>query len=56
MTRILAAALLASLATAAPAEQKAWTLDLGHAHFGWEVDHMDLPRTAGRFDAFDGTF
>lgn len=49
-------ALFASLATTASAKQKEWTLDLGHAHLGWEVDHMDLARTAGRFDAFDGTF
>lgn len=56
MNNLLATALLASLATTATAEQKEWTLDLGHAHLGWEIDHMDLARTAGRFDAFDGTF
>lgn len=46
------------LAFAAPAfgETREWTLDLGHAHIEWEVDHMDLARTAGRFDAFEGTF
>ena len=38
---------------AAPSE---WTLDLGHAHIGWEIDHMGLSRTVGRFDRFDGTF
>ncbi len=38
---------------AAPTE---WTLDLGHAHVGWEIDHMGLSRTVGRFDNFDGTF
>lgn len=46
------------LTFAAPAfgETREWTLDLGHAHIEWEVDHMDLARTAGRFDAFEGTF
>ncbi|MEP5758613.1 MAG: YceI family protein [Litoreibacter sp.] len=44
------------LADSAFAERTEWTLDLGHAHIGWEVDHMDLARTAGRFDQFMGTF
>ncbi|WP_170431522.1 YceI family protein [Ruegeria arenilitoris] len=37
-------------------EQTEWMLDLGHAHIGWEIDHMDLARTVGRFDTFEGTF
>ena len=50
----LAALLMAATQTqAAPTE---WTLDLGHAHIGWEIDHMGLSRTVGRFNAFDGTF
>ena len=50
----LAALLLAATQThAAPTE---WTLDLGHAHVGWEIDHMGLSRTVGRFNSFDGTF
>ena len=44
------------LAAPALAEPVEWTLDKGHAHIGWEVDHMDLARTVGRFDDFDGTF
>jgi polyisoprenoid-binding protein YceI len=44
------------LAVAAQAEPKAWTLDLGHAHIGWEVDHMGLSRTVGTFRDFDGSF
>ena len=40
-------------ATAAPRE---WTLDLGHAHVGWEIDHMLLARTRGEFTEYDGTF
>ena len=44
---------LAAPALAAPQE---WTLDLGHAHIGWEIEHMGLSRTVGRFDSFDGTF
>ena len=47
---------LALLAAPAFAEPREWTLDLGHAHIGWEVDHMDLARTVGRFDDFSGTF
>ncbi|WP_299613487.1 YceI family protein [uncultured Tateyamaria sp.] len=38
---------------AAPTE---WTLDLGHAHIGWEINHMGLSRTVGRFNSYDGTF
>ncbi len=44
------------IATAALAEQRPWTLDLGHAHVGWEIDHMLLSRTVGRFNEFHGTF
>ncbi|MGH1460313.1 MAG: YceI family protein [Paracoccaceae bacterium] len=47
---------LALMALPAVADQTEWTLDLGHAHLGWEIDHMDLARTAGRFDTFEGTF
>ncbi|MFL4468789.1 YceI family protein [Tateyamaria armeniaca] len=50
----LAALLMGTLpAQAAPTE---WTLDLGHAHIGWEINHMGLSRTVGRFNTFDGTF
>ncbi|MEM7642048.1 MAG: YceI family protein [Pseudomonadota bacterium] len=50
---LIAAALLpATLA----AEQRDWTLDLGHAHIGWEIGHMGLSNTVGRFERFDGTF
>ena len=55
--RLLAPAVLAALAAApAFAEPREWTLDLGHAHLGWDVAHMDLANTTGRFDRFDGTF
>ncbi|MEY8880884.1 YceI family protein [Donghicola sp. XS_ASV15] len=49
---------LIALCVAAPAfaEPQEWTLDQGHAHLGWEIDHMDLSRTVGRFDRFTGTF
>ncbi|MEO3415740.1 YceI family protein [Roseovarius sp. CAU 1744] len=58
MFRTLAFALAAStaLATAATAEQVEWTLDLGHAHIGWEIDHFNVANTVGRFNDFDGTF
>ncbi|MFY0617703.1 YceI family protein [Shimia sp.] len=52
----LAAAIVivtAPMALAAPTE---WTLDLGHAHVGWSVDHMNMANTVGRFNIFDGTF
>ena len=49
----LIASLLGSSAIAAPTE---WTLDKGHAHVGWEIGHMGLSRTVGRFNEFDGTF
>ena len=49
-------AALALLAAPALAQPHEWTLDLGHAHIGWEIDHMDLSRTVGRFDDLSGTF
>lgn len=57
MKRTLFAAALAALSAAsAQAAPREWTLDLGHAHFGWNIDHMGLSHTAGRFNRFDGTF
>ena len=53
---LMTAAAFASVATIALAEPKEWTLDLGHAHVGWEIDHMGLSRTVGEFRSFDGTF
>lgn len=47
---------LTTLVVPAWAEPHEWTLDLGHAHIGWEIDHMNLARTVGRFDSFNGTF
>lgn len=51
-------ALLGLAATAAPAiaETREWTLDLGHAYIGWEVDHLGLSSTRGQFRDFDGRF
>ena len=54
--RCAATALSVLSALPAAAEQKEWLLDLGHAHVGWEIDHMLLSRTVGRFNVFDGTF
>lgn len=51
---LFAAAFLA--ATSATAEPVEWTLDLGHAYIGWEIDHMNMANTVGRFNEFDGTF
>ena len=47
---------LSALAVPALAEPTTFTLDKGHAHVGWEVDHMDLARTVGRFDEIGGSF
>lgn len=53
-TLFLTTALFASnSAFANPVE---WTLDLGHAHIGWKIDHMNMANTVGRFNDFDGTF
>ncbi|MEM8630304.1 MAG: YceI family protein [Pseudomonadota bacterium] len=49
-------ALLAASVAVAEAAPRKWTLDLGHAHIGWEIDHLGLSRTVGRFNSFDGTF
>lgn len=58
MLRTLTFALATSTAvtTAATAEPVEWTLDLGHAHIGWEIDHFNVANTVGRFNDFDGTF
>ena len=61
MTRIVATLLATAFATPALvanafADPIELTLDKGHAHVGWEVDHMDLARTVGRFDEVNGTF
>ena len=52
----LTAAAAAMLASTAYAEPVTWTLDLGHAYIGWEIDHMNMANTVGRFNEFDGTF
>ena len=48
--------LAAFLVQPALADQKEWTLDLGHAYIGWEIDHMGLSRTIGQFKDYNGTF
>ena len=52
----LCAACLLSAASVATAAPKAWTLDLGHAYVGWQVDHMNLSPTVGQFRSYDGRF
>ncbi len=57
MKHLTTTALAASLiATMGHAELKEWTLDLGHAYIGWEIDHMNLSRTVGQFREYSGTF
>lgn len=56
MKHLTTVAVMLVASTPAIADPQEWTLDLGHAHIGWEVDHMDLARTVGRFDVFGGTF
>tara|TARA_R110002126_G_scaffold282327_3_gene430679 strand:+ start:5696 stop:6364 length:669 start_codon:yes stop_codon:yes gene_type:complete len=55
-TLALATAASSAIAFAAQAEPVEWTLDLGHAYIGWEIDHMNMANTVGRFNDFDGTF
>ena len=38
------------------AELKPFTLDLGHAYIGWEIDHFGYSNTVGQFRTFDGVF
>ncbi len=57
MNQLIRPALLMTLAAgAAVAEPKEFTLDLGHAHVGWEIHHLGYSRTVGQFRDFDGTF
>ena len=51
---LLTIAILAG--TAVHAEPVEWTLDLGHAYIGWEIDHMNMSNTVGRFNEFNGAF
>ena len=53
---LLLAAPALLVANAAHAEPLEWTLDLGHAHVGWEIDRMGLSRTVGAFPDFNCTF
>ena len=50
---LMAAALSATTSLAAP---KPFTLDLGHAYVGWEIDHFAFSNTVGQFRVFDGDF
>lgn len=56
MTRTLPLAAMLMAAHTVHAAPTNWTLDLGHAHIGWEINHMGLSRTVGRFNSYDGTF
>ena len=58
MTRSLFALFAASAVALSPAaaERKPFTLDLGHAYVGWEIDHFGYSNTVGQFRVFDGTF
>lgn len=38
------------------ADAKPYTLDLGHAYVGWEIDHFGYSNTIGQFREFDGKF
>ena len=55
-TPICAAFIGALLATPVLAEPKPYTLDLGHAYVGWEIDHFGYSNTVGQFREFDGAF
>lgn len=51
---LIAAGMFAS--NAANAAQIPYTLDLGHAYIGWEIDHFGYSNTVGQFRQFDGDF
>lgn len=53
LTTVTAVTLSAAPVLADPTE---WTLDLGHSYLGWEIDHMNIANTVGRFNDYDGTF
>lgn len=53
---ILVALLGGATVTSAFAQATPFTLDKGHANLGFEVSHLGLADTVGRFNNFDGTF
>lgn len=54
-TRSILAALALSLAsTTALAQANEWTIDTGHAHVGFSVDHMVVSEVDGQFKTFNG--
>lgn len=50
------AAIALTSGLAVSAEPKPYTLDLGHAYIGWEIDHFGYSNTVGQFRTFDGLF
>lgn len=53
---LLALAFVMGSTTPAYAEPTNFTLDKNHAYLGFEIDHLGLSPTVGRFDDFDGVF
>ncbi len=53
---VFAGVSVCALTTLAAAEPTPWTLDLGHAYIGWEIDHFGYSNTVGQFRTFDGVF
>jgi len=53
---LVSAVLMTSAASMVNADPKPYTLDLGHAHVGWEIDHFGYSNTVGQFRQFDGEF
>lgn len=53
---ILSLSFITIVMSPAFAASKLYTLDLGHAHFGWEIDHFGYSKTVGQFQKFDGQF
>jgi polyisoprenoid-binding protein YceI len=54
-TRSIFAALAVSLASSTALAQAAeWTIDTGHAHVGFSVDHMVVSEVDGQFKTFNG--
>ncbi|MEM8771139.1 MAG: YceI family protein [Pseudomonadota bacterium] len=52
----LAASIILTAPMLAAAQPRPFTLELGHAYIGWEIDHFGYSNTVGQFKSFDGVF
>lgn len=56
ITHTLIGATMVAATNSATSAQAPYTLDLGHAYIGWEIDHFGYSNTVGQFRQFDGDF